>query len=162
MRGADGAGDTVHGGGIGAHLHNVAGEGVGGCGLEGGIGEVLPGGHLGELCLGVVRGRGLAEAHRAGIHLLGSHEALGGLGALADADDEEAGREGVERARVADLLHVQRPLELAADVLGCPGERLVYEEHAVVPDLAVLGRQRGRADDLGHGRWWLGFRAMWF
>ncbi len=85
----------------------------------------------GRLARGIVRIGGPAELDRALVRLLHPHQKCLQARGLADAQDEQARRERIERAGVSDFLDLRAAAKPLDDVVRRNSSDLVDEHHAV-------------------------------
>src|SRR5690606_29517859 len=126
----------------------------------------------GDLPLGVVGDGGLAEADGGGVLLVGTHEVGEQPGGATDAEHEDAGGHGVERAGMSDLAGAGETPDPTDDVVAGPAGRLVDDEQAVgrvggtgggstighTGTLAVRGARARTGDGEASSRWEVGCR----
>jgi hypothetical protein len=91
------------------------------------------GGHglfLDGFAFGVLGVGGLPEGDGADVFLVLGHEEVGEAGAVAEHENEHAGGHGVERAAMADLLHVQAAPGDGDDIVRSHVLAFVHQEDA--------------------------------
>ena len=85
----------------------------------------------GDLAFGIAGGGGLTQAQQGAIGFVGIQQGIGKFGGFAEADRQQAGGQGIERAGVPGLFGLEQAADFLQRSVGAEFQRLVEQQHTV-------------------------------